>query len=294
MFLFKRSKKHITDPKEMVLEFIKITIGCIFLACGVYFVQFQNHFAIGGVTGISIILNTFFQNITPGTFVLIINASLLVLGFIVLGSEFTIKTVYASLFMSGLIRLFEHFIPISGPLTDEPFLELVFGVAIPAIGSAILFSARASSGGTDIVAMILRKFTDLDIGNALICTDIIIAGSTFLIFDIKTGMLCVLGLFIKAVVIDYVFDNFKTNKCFQIITTKPDEIAEVIMKLGRGATIFKGTGAYTHSERHVIITVVNRHQAVKLRQITKTIDPQSFAFITNTMDIIGKGFRVYN
>ncbi|NMD38498.1 MAG: YitT family protein, partial [Christensenellaceae bacterium] len=151
--------------KETWIEIVQIIFGCCLLATGIYFFQFPNHFAIGGVTGISIILNTFFKNISPGTFVLVINASLLVLGFIIFGKSFTIKTVFASLLMSALLKVLENVIPINAPLTDDPLLELIFGVTIPAIGSAILFNNMASSGGTDIIAMIVKKFTAFDIGD---------------------------------------------------------------------------------------------------------------------------------
>ncbi len=280
--------------KETWLEILQIIIGCCLLATGIYFFQFPNHFAIGGVTGISIILNTFFKNISPGTFVLVINSMLLVLGFIVFGRSFTIKTVFASLLMSSLLRLLESVVPISAPLTDDPLLELVFGVTVPAIGSAILFNNVASSGGTDIIAMILKKFTAVDIGNALLFTDLIIASSTFLIFNVKTGMLCVTGLFIKAIVIDMVFDNFKTKKCFQIITNYPEPIVDVILKMSRGATVTKAQGAFTHEDKYIVLTVVSRIQAAKLRSAAKAIDPHCFVFITTTTDIIGKGFRSYN
>jgi len=285
-------------PKEIVHDYLRIMLGCLLIAIGVYFIQFQNEFIISSVTGLSILISRATNYAVSKSLVnFIINSSLLVVGYIMLGKEFTVRTTFASVFFATSLLVLDILFPLPDgvPLTNEPFLELAFGVIVPAIGSAILFNVRASSGGTDIVAMILRKFTDLNIGSALILIDMVLVLSTFFIYqDIKKGMLCVLGLMLKAVAIDYVFENFKTNKCFNIITTKPKEIAQAIIDMGRSATIFRGEGAYTHKAVDIVVCIVSRQQAVKLRTITKVVDPNSFCYITNTMDIMGKGFKYYH
>lgn len=292
------SKAEPTTLKSTISDYSRIVLGCLFLAVGIYFFQFPNEFVISSVTGISILISRASNYAISRTIVnYIINASLLVVGYIVIGKEFTIKTTVASLLFSSMLVVLEMLFPIKPgtTLTDQPFLELVFGVVIPAIGSAILFNVKASSGGTDIIAMILKKYTDLNLGNALIMIDAVIATSTFFIYQsIEKGMLCILGLLLKAVVIDFVFENFKTNKCFHIITTKPEEIAKFIVDIGRSATILDGVGAYTHKSNFMVVAIVSRQQAVKLREFTKKIDPHSFAYITNTMDIMGKGFKYYH
>lgn len=287
-----------TTLKSVISDYSRIVLGCLFLAVGIYFFQFPNEFVISSVTGISILISRATHYAVSRTVInYIINTSLLVVGYIVIGKEFTIKTTVASLLFSSMLVLLEILFPIKPgtTLTNQPFLELVFGVVIPAIGSAILFNVKASSGGTDIVAMILKKYTDLNLGNALIMIDAVIATSTFFIYhSVEKGMLCILGLLLKAVVIDFVFDNFKTNKCFHIITSKPDDIADFIVKMGRSATILNTVGAYTHKNNTMLVCIVSRQQAVKLREFTKKIDPHSFAYVTNTMDIMGKGFKYYN
>lgn len=278
--------------KETIRDYILLTLGTILVALGVYFFKFPNHFSTGGVSGISIILGQLFPDMTPGAYVFVINQALLVIGFLVFGKSFGVRTAYVSLLLSGITWGLEYLIPLETPMTNEPLLELVFSVGLPAIGSAILFNMQASSGGTDIVAMILRKYTSLNIGNALLCVDISITILAGLVFGIETGLFSVLGLALKSVIVDMVLENIKVHKAFQIITSKPDEITAFITNnLRRGATKIDGEGAFTHEGKTIILTVVNRMQAVSLRQYARSVDAQSFILITNTTEIIGKGFR---
>ena len=181
------------------------------------------------------------------------------------------------------------------PMTSQPFLELLFAVSLPAIGSAILFNLDASTGGTDIVAMILRKYTSLNIGRALMYSDLIITLLACVAFGMETGLFCIAGLVMKSVLVDMVLENIKIHKCFHIITSKPEPIIQYITEeLHRGATEMHGEGAFTHENKTVLLTVMNRRQAILLRKYVKTVDPNAFLLITNTGEIIGKGFRGVN
>ncbi len=284
--------KPAVTPKQVIKEYAMISLGTLLIALGVYFFKFPNHFSTGGVSGISIILGHYVPNLTPGTFVFIINQLLLVIGILVFGSGFGLRTAYASLFISGATWLLEALVPMAQPMTSQPLLELIFAVSLPAIGSAILFNMQASSGGTDIVAMILRKFTNLNIGNCLLCVDFSITVLACVAFGMETGLFSMLGLALKSVMVDMVLENIKIHKCFHIITTQPAPLIEYIVKeLKRGATELNGEGAYTHEDKVIILTVVTRAQAIKLRRFAKETDPGCFILITNTGEIIGKGFR---
>lgn len=277
---------------QTVKDYALLTLGTLLTALGVYFFKFPNHFSTGGVSGLSIILAHYVPTLSAGAFVFIINQALLVVGFAVFGRSFGVRTAYTSLVLSCATWGLEYLCPLSGPMTTQPLLELVFAVTLPAIGSAILFNMQASSGGTDIVAMVLRKFTNLNIGNALLFVDFSITVAACFAFGMETGLFSILGLGLKSVIVDMVLENFRVHKAFQIITSKPDEIiAYVTKELGRGATEIHGEGAFTHENKTVILTVVNRYQAVKLRNYARAIDPHSFILITNTTEIIGKGFR---
>ena len=278
--------------RQTVNEYILLTIGTLFIALGVYFFKFPNHFSTGGVSGISIILGYYVPGLTAGSFVFLINAALLILGFAVFGRSFGLRTAYASTLLSSVIWVLERALPLTSPLTTQPLLELIFAVALPAVGSAILFNIGASSGGTDIIAMLLKKYSSLNIGNALFAVDFIITVAALFAFGVETGLFSILGLLVKALLVDLVLENIKTNKCFHIITASPEPILRFIVdNLHRGATVLHGEGAYTHENRTVLLTVVNRTQAVRLRQYAKEVDPRCFILITNTGEIIGKGFR---
>ncbi len=276
-------------------EWLLITAGILILTVGVYFFKFPNHFSTGGVTGIAIVLGHYIPSITPGTLVTIINVILLIIGFAVFGKSFGIRTVYASLLMSGTLQLLEAIIPLDQPMTSQPLVELMFAVGLPAVGSAILFNLDASSGGTDIIAMILRKYTSLNIGIALLCSDIIITVSACFAFGMETGLFSVLGLIIKSLFMDVVMDNLMIKKCFQIITSAPQPIEDFITgTLHRGATQLHGEGVYSHEGKTVLLTVVSRHEAVLLRNFIRKNDPSAFLIITSSTEIIGKGFRGVN
>jgi uncharacterized membrane-anchored protein YitT (DUF2179 family) len=224
--------------------------------------------------------------------VFLINPALLLLGFAVFGRSFGVRTAYVSLLMSGIIWALETLFPLSQPLTSQPLLELIFAVTLPAIGSAIMFNRQASSGGTDIVAMILKKKTNINIGTCLLFVDFAITVMAGVAFGVETGLFSLLGLGVKSVIVDMVLENIAVHKCFQIITSKPESIVRFIVEdLHRGATRIEGEGAFTHEDKTVLLTVVNRSQAVRLRTFAKKEDPGCFILITNTTEIIGKGFR---
>ncbi len=277
---------------KQLKSYCVITFGVFLTAVGVYFFKFPNNFSTGGVTGIATILGGLFPSVTKGDFVTVINIALLLLGFAVFGRGFAFKTVYTSLLLSLLLSAFERLLPMAAPLTDQKLLELIFAILLIGVGSALLFSERASSGGTDIVAMILKKFTALDIGKALHCTDFMIAVAAGVVFGIETGLFSLLGLLAKAFVVDNFIDSIYLSKSLSIVTNKPDEIcAYITEQLHRSATTVACTGSYAHEARTMAITVLSRSQAVQLKDYAKTLDPQLFIITTNSSDILGKGFR---
>ena len=283
------------DIRKTVKEWLLLLLGTTLTAAGVYFFKFPNNFSTGGVSGISVILGHYFPNATPGDFVMGINMALLLVGFLVFGKGFGIKTAVVSTLMSGIIWVLERVLPMDHPMTSQPLMELIFAVSLPAVGSAILFNLDASTGGTDIVAMVLRKFTSLNIGNALMISDSIITVMACVAFGMETGLFSILGLLMKSLLVDMVLENINTHKYFHIITTHPKEIEEYITRtLKRGATELHGEGAYTHEGRSILLTVMNRRQGILLRRYVRSVDPHAFVLIMNTGDIIGKGFRGTN
>lgn len=276
-----------------IKEYILITVGVLLVVAGVYFFKFPNNFSTGGVTGIAIILSKLLNGVlSSGTIVLILNIILLILGYILLGKSFGNRTAYGSLLMSFAIKFLEVLIPMKGPLTNEPMLELAFAIILPAVGSAILFNIGASTGGTDIIAMLLKKYTNIDIGRSLLLSDLLLTLATFFVFGIQTGLLASLGLLLKSTLIDTVIENLNLNKYFTIICENPKPICDFIMNnIHRSATVIDAKGAFTDKNKKIILTVMNRSQAVSLRKFIKETEPEAFLLITNTSEIIGRGFR---
>ena len=280
------------NPSSKMKNLMLVTLGTVLLAIGVYFFKFPNNFTTGGVSGISILLGKLLPFVSPAVIMWVINLLLLLVGFIVIGKGFGLMTAYSSMLYSTLTWIFEKVYPMSEPFTDQPFLELCFAMMIPAVASAILFNCNASSGGTDIIAMIIKKYTSMDIGKALMVSDVLIAASAMFIFDIKTGLFSLLGLAMKAFVVDMVIENINLCKYFSIVTVKHDEVCDYIIKeLKHSCTILDAIGGYTQEEKKVVMVACRRSEAVRLRQYVRSIDDKAFMFITNTSEIIGKGFR---
>lgn len=277
---------------KQIREFIIINLGLALVAAGIYFFKAPNHFATGGVSGLAIILRDFFPGIAVGPLMLIINLLFLVLGYTLIGWNFGSKTVYSSFVLSGMVWVLQKGFPMSRPFTDDTMLELLMSIILPAVGSALVFNQNASTGGTDIIAKILNQLTSIDIGKALLLADFIITFLAGLVFGIKVGLYSFLGLFMKAFLIDMMIENLNLRKQLVIISDQPELIREFIIEdLHRGATIHTAYGAFTGETKHVITTIVTRSQAVALRNQIRKTDPKAFITITNTSEIIGKGFR---
>ena len=280
-------------------KIIFINLGILLMALGIYFFKTPNGFATGGVSGLSLILANAIPIMSQATYMLILNVLLLILGFLILGKECGVMTAYCSLMISLETLIFERVIPLEHTLTNYPLLELVYAILLTGIGSAILFKCKASSGGTDIAALILKKHTSMNVGTALLCTDLLIVLTTFIAFtndgivlSVQTGLFSLLGFFAKVFVVDDVIDSINLCKAFTIITTKPDQINEFIMcDIHHGATVYPAQGAYTGEDKTVIVTVCKRSEAIRLRKRVMEIDPHAFILITKTSEIMGKGFR---
>lgn len=280
-----------SNGKNKINFFFLFHFGILFSSVGIYFFKATNNFVTGGVSGLSVLLARLLPYLSQATYMLIINAALILIGLVFLGKQCSLLTIYASSLLSLLTLAFEHFIPLDAPITSLPFLELVWAVLLTGIGAALLFKCNASTGGTDIVALVLKKYTSLNVSQSLLITDFIISFSSFAVYGIQTGLLSLLGLFAKAFVIDGVLESVNMCKAFTIITTKPKAINEYITgTMKHSATTYEARGAYTEDNRTVILTVCHRPEAVHLRRKVKEIDSHAFIIITNTSEIMGKGF----
>lgn len=281
----------IIQMNKKVKHFLLLTGSTLIMSVGTYFFKFTNNFTFGGITGLAVLIaKTGFMSASDFTFVM--NMILLVIGFLVLGKKFAAKTAYCSILLSVTLSVLERVYPMSHPLTDQPMLELCFAIALPSLGSAVLFNIGSSSGGTDIIAMILKKYSSFDIGRALLVTDILITVAGCFMFDIKTGLYSFLGLAIRSFMIDNFIESFNLSKYFNVVCDSPEPICDFIVHtIGRSATVCLAQGAFSGKDKYIIFTALNRPQAIKLRNFIKENQPEAFILISNTSEIIGKGFH---
>lgn len=272
-------------------HFFMLTFSTLLIAFGTYFFKFTNNFTFGGITGLAVLIAKT-GLISAGDFNFIASMILLIIGMFILGKKFAATTAYCSILLSVSLSVLERLFPMHSPFTDEPMLELYFAIALPALGSAILFNIGSSSGGTDIIAMILKKYSSFDIGKALLISDALITASGFFIFDIETGLFSLLGLSIRSFMIDTFIESFNLSKYFNVVCDNPEPICDYIVHtLGRSASVCLAKGAYSGNDKYIILTALNRMQAVHLRNFIRENDKEAFILISNTSEIIGKGFH---
>ena len=277
---------------KLFKDYIVITLAVIIMDLGIYAFKFPNHFSFGGVSGLAVVLNEIL-GISAAQINLVINLALLVIGFAVLGKSFGLKTAYATVLSSVVLSLMEKMMPISAPLTNQPMLELAYAIALPAVAAAMLFYVDASGGGTDIVAMILKKYTTIDIGTALLISDVAIVALSFIAFDVRTGLFSVCGLLAKSIFVDRTRDQMRLCKYFTIISSDPEPICDFIQNvLNRSTTLYNAEGGYSHENKKVILCALDRRQAVILQRFIRQTDDSAFIMITKSSETFGKGFRL--
>ena len=272
--------------------FLLLNVGLILTALGIVWFKTPNHFAFGGTSGLSVLLAAMFPQFNVGFFMWVLNLVLVVLGFLFLGISCMGWTVFSSIALSFYVSICEAIWPMPAPFTDDTLLELIFAVLLPAIGSAIVFNIGASTGGTDIVAIILTKHSSLNIGSALMASDVLIVCGAALIFGVSSGLYSFLGLIGKSLVVDGVIESINQRKVCTVVTANPEDVTDFILDtLHRSATIEEAQGAYTGKELTVVMTVLTRREATQLRNFLRLNDNHAFITIVNSSEIIGKGFR---
>lgn len=276
---------------QKLKEFLLINIGILLVALPIYYISVPHGLVTGGVSGLSIVINSLFPSISVGTLMIVLNIILFIIGFIFIGFNFGAKTIYSSLALSGIIWVLERIHPLSGPLTDDILIELIMAAILYTFGLAIVFMQDASTGGTDIIAKILNKYFDIDMGKSMLYADLLIVLFSFFTFGIKMAMYGILGIILNSFLIDYVMQSFQDTKEIVIISSKSKDITNYIVNtLDRGATIYTAKGAFTNNEKEVIRTVLNRKEYVKLKKYIQLLDKNAFITVNTVHATFGEGF----
>lgn len=275
-----------------VAFFSLLNVGLILTAAAIVLFKTPNHLAFGGTSGLAILLATAFPTLPVSVFMWILNVILVALGFVFLDRKAVFWSAYASFALSAYTSLFEWMAPIQESITGDLWLDVCFAVLLPAVGSAIVFDIGASTGGTDIVAMILRKHTDIEIGKALFAVDVGIVCAALGLYGARVGLYCVLGLIAKTFVVDSFIESVRQRKVCRVICSCPRKVEEyVVRELERTMTVEYGRGAFSGRRVVILTSVLTRREAMKLRLFVHSVDPNAFITITSSSEIIGRGFR---
>ena len=277
--------------KEHLKNFALLTGSTLIMAVGIYFFKFANNFTFGGITGFAVLVAKF-TPLSASDFSFIVNMLLLVLGFVVLGKKFAAKTAYCSILLSVVLSTLERVCPMDHPLTDQTMLELCFAIALPALGSAILFNIGSSSGGTDIIAAIVNKYKDVTLGRMIMICDVVIISSCYFIFnDWRRVIFGFVTLLIIGFVLDYIVNSARQSVQFFIFSKEYEKIADRITKeTHRGVTVLDGVGWYSKHNVKVLVVLAYKRQSVEIFRLVKDIDPNAFISQSSVIGVYGEGF----
>lgn len=264
---------------ERFKDFFIITLATAVGAAAVFFFLMPSNLSIGSVPGLAIVL-AYFLPLRVSTITLILNVILLILGAVLLGKEFGVKTVYVSLLFTALLALLEILFPENTSINQDPFLDMICYVFVISIEQAILFSRNASSGGLDIVAKILNKYFRTELGTAVTLAGMCVAVSSVFVYDAKTMILSVLGTYLNGLVIDHFIFGLNIKKRVCIVSEHEDEIRHFILdQLHSGATIYEAIGAYGGRTRREIVTIVDKSEYRALMNQIMKIDRDAFVTV---------------
>lgn len=277
---------------KKVKDYIIITFGVILVSVALNFLVMPNNVAAGGVNGAAMVINHYIPSIPVGALMMVFNIALFLLAFVLIGSSFGAKTIYASFLLSGAIWVLEKICPVTQSLTGDILLELIFGIILQAIGMAIIFNANASTGGTDIIAKILNKYFHINLGKGVLLSDLVVVTAAMFTFGLKEGMYALFVIILNGFAIDKVIEGFNACKEVRIISEKQEEIKKFILEeLGRGATIYQARGAFSEATVDVLWTIVDTKELIKIKSYMKQIDPYAFVSVTEVYETLGEGFN---
>lgn len=273
-------------------EYILITIGALLVALAIQLFFVPNHIAPGGVSGIGLILNSVFPQVSVSTYVIVLNGALFLLAFKLLGGGFGFKTLYASFSLSGMMWIIENVIQ-PERATEDLMLATLLGILLLGTGLGMVFNQDASTGGTDILAKILNKYLNLSMGVSMTIIDLMVVVLVAAFFGIERGLYAGLATFLNGVVIDRVVGGFNEKKQVFIITRNKEEVKTYVVDvLERGATIFTGEGAFSGEGNYVIYTVLSTKEFVNLKTFLREHYPDAFVTVTSTTEVLGQGFSL--
>ena len=271
--------------RNTLKEFALITVGTAIVAAAVFFFMLPSHVSVGSGAALAMVLSNFIP-LPVSVITLAMNVVLLIIGFLLVGPEFGVKTVYCSILMPLIMGIFELIFPDFQSITADPLLDVICYVLVVGVGLAILFPHNASSGGLDIVAKIMNKYLRMDMGKAMSISGMVVALSSALCYDSKIVVLSLLGTYFGGIIVDhFIFDNnIKRRVC--VISEHLDEIVNFVLHdLHSGATLNEIIGAYDHTKRTEMIAILDKQEYKRIMDFIRKVDPKAFVTVYSVSDM---------
>jgi uncharacterized membrane-anchored protein YitT (DUF2179 family) len=277
--------------KKQTAPVLQIVLGCAIMGLSYSLFLIPQHLVPGGVSGLAIILN-YFIKLPVGAMIIVLNIPIFVFGLRTMGKKYVLKSLAGMLISSVMIDAFNQVLKIPSA-TDNKILASIYGGILLGLGLGIVFRGHASTGGSDIVGMVVSKYTGISIGFGIMITDfIIISASGFAFRELEAPLYGYIVLFLSTKVIDLILEGWTYSKLVIITSSRTVEIEKFILNtLERSGTALKSRSLYLNREGEIILTVIHRKQLAELRDFIKEIDPQAFVIINDTYDVLGKGFK---
>ena len=271
---------------KYIKEYFMITFGAVVAAAAIYFFMLPSHVAVGSGSALAMVLSNFIP-LPVSVISLSLNIIFLIMGFILVGPEFGVKTVYTTILVPVSLGVFEIFFPNFQSLTEDPLLDMICYLLIVGIAMAILFSYNASSGGLDIVAKIMNKHLKMELGTAISVSGLAVALTTVFAYDTKIVVLSLLGTYMSGIVVDkFIFGlNIKRRVCILSQEHTQEIVDYLLHELHSGASLYDVIGAYDGVVRREILTIVDKNEYRKLMDFVKKTDPKAFVTVYSVNDI---------
>ncbi|MBN8252998.1 YitT family protein [Priestia flexa] len=283
----KRLKRDVFSVSDRLLQIVYVMVGASIVAIAFNIFLLPNRIASGGISGISTILNALF-NWSPAYVQWAFNVPLFLLGALLLGWQFGAKTLIGTVFLPFVVLLTSDI----EPATTDPLLGALFGGIGVGVGLGLVFRGHASTGGTDLAAQIIHKYTSLSLGICVALIDGLIVIAAAFVFDLERGLYALIGLYVTSKTIDLVQVGVGRSKMALIITNKEKEVRhEILHTIDRGVTRLSAYGGYTDEERPILMVVVEQTEFTKLKQTVKAIDPSAFVIVADASEVLGEGFK---
>ncbi len=283
----KKGERLYSTRMEQLFEILYILVGSALVAIAFNLFLLPNRVASGGVSGISTIIDATL-GWEPAYVQWALNIPLFIAGVIFLGRQFGAKTLIGTMFLPFVVYVTKHM----EPATHDPLLGALFGGVGVGLGLGIVFRGKASTGGTDLAAQIIHKFTGLSLGLCVALIDGVIVLTAAIVFDLERGLYALIGLYVTSKTIDLVQVGVRRSKMALIITQKEEDVRKAVLhEIDRGVTRLSAMGGYTDTERPVLMVVIDQTEFTKLKQMIKAIDPTAFVIITDASDVLGEGFK---